>query len=68
VAAGRFDGFWEHSLHPWDVAGGALIVEEAGGRVTNLQGGPFSSREGSVIATNGLIHDAVIETIRTASQ
>jgi len=67
VAAGRFDGFWEHALHPWDVAGGALIVEEAGGRVTDLRGGPFSSREGSVIATNGLIHDAMVETIRAAS-
>jgi myo-inositol-1(or 4)-monophosphatase len=67
VAAGRFDGFWEHSLHPWDVAAGALIVEEAGGRVTNLQGGPFSSREGSVIATNGLIHDAMVGTIASAS-
>jgi myo-inositol-1(or 4)-monophosphatase len=64
VAAGRLDGFWEHALHPWDVAGGALIVEEAGGRVTDLAGGPFSSREGSVVATNGLIHEAVIETIR----
>jgi len=67
VAAGRFDGFWEHALHPWDVAAGALIIEEAGGRVTNLQGGPFSSREGSVIASNGLIHGAMAETIRAAS-
>jgi myo-inositol-1(or 4)-monophosphatase len=67
VAAGRFDGFWEHALHPWDVAAGALIVEQAGGRVTNLHGGPFSSREGSVIASNGLIHDAMAETIRAAS-
>jgi myo-inositol-1(or 4)-monophosphatase len=67
VAAGRFDGFWEHALHPWDVAAGALIVQEAGGRVTNLEGGPFSSREGSVIATNGVIHDAMVETIRSAS-
>jgi myo-inositol-1(or 4)-monophosphatase len=67
VAAGRFDGFWEHSLHPWDVAAGALIVEEAGGRVTNLWGESYSSREGSVIATNGLIHDAMVETIGSAS-
>jgi myo-inositol-1(or 4)-monophosphatase len=65
VAAGRLDGFWEHALHPWDVAGGALIVQEAGGRVTDLAGGPFSSRAGSVVATNGLIHDAMVETIRT---
>ena len=67
VGAGRFDGFWEHSLHPWDVAAGALIVQEAGGRVTNLQGGQYSSREGSVIATNGLIHDAMVATIASAS-
>jgi myo-inositol-1(or 4)-monophosphatase len=67
VAAGRFDGFWEHALHPWDVAAGALIVQEAGGRVTNLEGGPFSSREGSVIATNGRIHAAMVQTIASAS-
>jgi len=67
VAAGRFDGFWEHALHPWDVAAGALIVEEAGGRVTNLEGGRYSSREGSVIATNGRIHDAMVATIASAS-
>jgi myo-inositol-1(or 4)-monophosphatase len=67
VAAGRFDGVWEHSLHPWDVAAGALIVEESGGRVTNLVGGRYSSREGSVIATNGHIHDAMVATIRSAS-
>ena len=44
VAAGRLDGFWEQSLHPWDIAAGALIVQEAGGRVTDLRGGPYSSR------------------------
>jgi myo-inositol-1(or 4)-monophosphatase len=63
VAAGRLDGFWEHSLQPWDVAAGALIVQEAGGRVTNLHGGPYSSRAGDVIASNGLIHDAMAEVI-----
>ena len=46
VAAGRFDGFWEHKLQPWDVAAGALIVEEAGGRVTTVDGAPFGSRVG----------------------
>ena len=65
VAAGRLDGFWEQALHPWDMAAGALIVQEAGGTVTDLAGGPFSSRAGSVVATNGLIHDAMLETIRT---
>ena len=57
VAAGRFDGFWEQRLHPWDMAAGALLVEEAGGRVTDMQGRAFSSRTGSIIASNGLVHD-----------
>ena len=47
VAAGRFDGFWEHALHPWDVAAGALIVEEAGGRVTSLEGGASALAKGA---------------------
>jgi myo-inositol-1(or 4)-monophosphatase len=63
VAAGRLDGFWEHALHPWDVAAGALIVTEAGGTVTDLTGGSFSSRAGNVIATNGLIHGAMVDAI-----
>jgi myo-inositol-1(or 4)-monophosphatase len=65
VAAGRLDGFWEQSLHPWDVAAGALIIQEAGGRVTDLAGGPYSSRAGNLIATNGHIHDAMVEVIQT---
>lgn len=63
VAAGRLDGFWERLLSPWDIAAGALIVEEAGGRVTSLSGGPFESRAGEVIASNGRIHEAMIEVI-----
>jgi myo-inositol-1(or 4)-monophosphatase len=58
VAAGRMDGFWERDLKPWDVAGGALIVQEAGGRVTHMDGAPFASRGGHVLATNALLHDA----------
>jgi myo-inositol-1(or 4)-monophosphatase len=65
VAAGRLDGFYEGQLHPWDVSAGALLVEEAGGRVTNLTGGPFDSRGGEVIASNGLVHDAMVETVVT---
>jgi myo-inositol-1(or 4)-monophosphatase len=64
VACARFDGFWEKKLQPWDVAAGALIVAEAGGRVTAMSGGPYGSREGSVLATNGGIHDAMLEAIR----
>jgi myo-inositol-1(or 4)-monophosphatase len=64
VAAGRFDGFWEKKLQPWDVAAGALIVAEAGGRVTAMSGAPYGSREGSMLATNGLIHTQMLKTIR----
>ena len=64
VAAGRLDGFWEQSLHPWDVAAGALIIQEAGGRVTDLAGGPYSSRAGNLIASNGHIHGAMVEIIQ----
>ena len=63
VAAGRFDGFWESKLQPWDVAGGALIVAEAGGRVTTVDGAPFTSRAGSVLATNARIHPEMLDTI-----
>ncbi len=63
VAAGRLDGFWESDLKPWDIAGGSLIVQEAGGRVTNMEGAPFSSRGNQVLATNGLIHDAMCHVI-----
>lgn len=63
VAAGRFDAFWEQKLNPWDTSAGALIVEEAGGRVTDGAGQAFSSRTGSIVASNGLIHEAMLETI-----
>jgi myo-inositol-1(or 4)-monophosphatase len=65
VAAGRLDGFWESDLKAWDIAGGALIVAEAGGRVTGLDGSPFTSRGGHVLATNGHLHDAMLDVIRT---
>jgi myo-inositol-1(or 4)-monophosphatase len=64
VAAGRMDGFWESDLKPWDIAGGALVVAEAGGRITNMAGEPFSSRGRHVLATNGRIHDAMLDVIR----
>jgi myo-inositol-1(or 4)-monophosphatase len=63
VAAGRMDGFWERHLHPWDMAAGVLIVEEAGGRVTAMDGAPFDLRSGETLATNGLLHQAMLETI-----
>ena len=63
VACGRLDGFWEKKLQPWDIAAGALIVSEAGGRATTVDGQPFRSRAGSVLATNGHIHQAMLEVI-----
>lgn len=63
VGAGRLDGFWERFLSPWDIAAGALIVEEAGGRVTDFEGGGFTARGREVVASNGLIHQALLATI-----
>jgi myo-inositol-1(or 4)-monophosphatase len=60
VAAGRFDGFYEHKLHAWDSAAGFIIVEEAGGKVTNLKGEPYSPYEFGIVATNGKIHDELV--------
>lgn len=56
VACGRFDGFYEHSLHAWDAAAGYLIVEEAGGKVTDFNGGKYSPYQKTILATNGHIH------------
>jgi len=61
VAAGRFDGFWEWNLHAWDVAAASLMVAEAGGRLTDFRGGPFSIYGQQTLASNGIIHRAMIE-------
>jgi myo-inositol-1(or 4)-monophosphatase len=63
VAAGRMDGFWESDLKAWDIAAGALIVAEAGGQVSAMDGAPFRSRGGNVLASNGRLHDAMLEVI-----
>ena len=65
VAAGRFDGFWEMRLNPWDISAGALLIEEAGGTVTTLSGRPFNSRLGEVVGSNGRIHAQMLEVIRS---
>jgi len=64
VAAGRYDGFWEFNLNPWDTAAGVLIVQEAGGKVTCFDGTPFRLDSREVLATNGLIHDEVVANFR----
>jgi len=64
VASGRLDGFWELRLGPWDAAAGCLLVEEAGGRVTNVTGGPLDLDAPAVVASNGRIHDAMLAVLR----
>ena len=63
VAAGRFDGFYEAHLGPWDAAAGALIAAEAGATITDYTGGPFDPFRGEIVATNGLIHDAILKVL-----
>ena len=63
VAAGRFDGFWELRLNAWDVAAGALLVTEAGGRVTDLRGQPFRLSKPQIVANNGLIHEEMLAVL-----
>jgi myo-inositol-1(or 4)-monophosphatase len=65
VACGRFDGFWELKLHPWDVAAGSLIATEAGGRVTDYAGGRYDLSGRETLASNGLLHSAMKKVLRT---
>ena len=64
VAAGRFDAYWELRLSAWDVAAGMLLVEEAGGRVTGIDGGPLDLAAPSLVASNGRIHDEILATLK----
>jgi myo-inositol-1(or 4)-monophosphatase len=68
VACGRLDGFWELKLKPWDIAAGALIVTEAGGKLSDLSGKPFSIRGQETLATNGLIHDEMVHVARAIAK
>lgn len=68
VAAGRFDGFYEHKLEPWDSAAGSLIVTEAGGMITNHQGNEFSIYEHAVLASNGWIHDELVGVLNNTHE
>ncbi len=63
VAAGRFEAFWEYDLAPWDVAAGSLIVTEAGGRVTKIDGSAFEVGGDSTLATNARVHDEMVRTL-----
>ena len=63
VASGRYDGFWEAGLSAWDVAAGSLMVEEAGGRMSNYRGGTFDLYEREMLATNGSLHSAMMAVL-----
>jgi myo-inositol-1(or 4)-monophosphatase len=63
TARGVFDGFWERHLSPWDVAAGALLVQEAGGRVSDFTGGAFSAHGNEILATNGRLHRQIMNRI-----
>jgi len=63
VATGQLDAYWEFGLHPWDVAAGALLVQEAGGQVSDMDGSRFSVNEGRVIASNGTLHTQMIRQV-----
>jgi myo-inositol-1(or 4)-monophosphatase len=63
LACGRFDGFWEVALHPWDMAAGALILKEAGGMITNFNGNNFDLYTKQLLASNGLIHKQMLEIL-----
>jgi myo-inositol-1(or 4)-monophosphatase len=67
VACGRFDGFWEMKLNPWDTAAGSLMVAEAGGRMSDFKGGPFSIYGVELVASNGCIHQEMVEVLNRPS-
>lgn len=67
VAAGRLDGYWECKLNPWDVAAGRLLVEEAGGTVTNFRGEPHLLNDHRILASNGLVHHEMVEILAGSS-
>jgi myo-inositol-1(or 4)-monophosphatase len=66
TAAGRFDAFWEYGLKPWDVAAGGLLVEEAGGVVSNIRGKPYEMGKPGIVASNGHLHKPLLAALRRA--
>lgn len=67
VATGRLSGFWEHNLSAWDIAAGSLLVEESGGRLSDIAGEPYHLAVRDIVATNGLIHDELVAELKKAS-
>ncbi len=68
VGLGRFGAFFEYTLSPWDFAAGRLFVEQAGGRVTDCSGQPLALTKTSVLATNGLLHESMLDKVNNAIQ
>ena len=68
TACGRFDGFWEMKLHPWDIAAGVLLVTEAGGKITDFNGDKADLFKGEILASNGVIHDQMIRVLKEAAK
>ena len=66
VARGIYDGFWEPKLFPWDLAAGIVLITEAGGTVSAYDGGPCDIHQGWIVASNGKVHDEMVEVIREA--
>ena len=64
TAAGRFDGYWEMKLKPWDAAAGVLILRESGGMITDFSGGEYSIYGTELLASNGHIHDQMIKILK----
>jgi len=67
VACGRFDGFWELKLMPWDMAAGCLIVEEAGGKITDIFGGKWNIESPNILVSNGLIHEQMVDIFKNTA-
>jgi myo-inositol-1(or 4)-monophosphatase len=69
ISCGRVDGFWEAKLSPWDITAGILLTEEAGGKVTDYSGKPLTDLwGGEIVASNGLVHDEILQVMRNASR
>jgi myo-inositol-1(or 4)-monophosphatase len=64
VAAGRLESYVASGVYSWDMAGGALLVEEAGGKITNFEGGPYTMESREWLVTNGVIHDQMVELLK----